>query len=157
MLQKSIFYFLTWGNKISSWPLGKEENAVQESSASTKTSSFARATSVLGAMALYTFFVQQKMPKQISACASSAHLKQQQSDLLPNQQRRRHVKLVGEQIMKENLLTCTSIILQKKHHHQHLSQVTKGESMERKKWWWEKWGRRQDHKQTKFCSNETQR
>ena len=106
---------------------------MQESSASTKTSSFARATSVLGAMALYTFFVQQKMPKQISVCASSAHLKQQQSDLLPNQQRRRHVKLVGEQIMKENLLSCASIILQKKHHHQHLSQVTKGENRERKK------------------------
>ena len=106
---------------------------MQESSASTKTFSFARATSVLGAMALYTFFVQQKMPKQISACASSAHLKQQQSDLLPNQQRRRHVKLVGKQIMEENLLSCASIILQKKHHHQHLSQVTKGENRERKK------------------------
>eukprot|EP00957_Ditylum_brightwellii_P185114 14096706-Ditylum_brightwellii.AAC.1 len=73
---------------MSSWQHRKEENAVQESSANTKTSSCARATSVLGTMALYTLFVQQKMPKQIRACASSVHQKQQQSDLLPNQQRR---------------------------------------------------------------------
>eukprot|EP00957_Ditylum_brightwellii_P054533 4131349-Ditylum_brightwellii.AAC.1 len=87
----------------------------------------------MGAMALYTLFVQQKVPKQINACASSVHLKKQQSNLLANQQRRRYVKLVGEQIMKENLVTCASIILQKQQHHQHLSQVTKGENMESEK------------------------
>eukprot|EP00957_Ditylum_brightwellii_P023576 1779547-Ditylum_brightwellii.AAC.1 len=68
------------------------------------------------------------MPKQISAGASSVHQSQQLSFLLANQQTRRHVKPMVEQIRKENPLTCASVILQKEHYHQHMSQVTKGEA-----------------------------
>eukprot|EP00957_Ditylum_brightwellii_P173366 13199523-Ditylum_brightwellii.AAC.1 len=72
------------------------------------------------------------MPKQISAGASSVHQSQQLSVLLPNQQTRRDVKPMAEQIKKENLLTCASKILQEEHHHQHWSQVTKGEMQGKK-------------------------
>eukprot|EP00957_Ditylum_brightwellii_P132692 10117830-Ditylum_brightwellii.AAC.1 len=63
---------------------------MQQSSTNTKTSNSARATSVLGAMAVCTLLVQLEMLKQMSSGASSVH-QSQQLGLIPNlQQTRRH-------------------------------------------------------------------